>query len=147
MAEAVSERFDLARFVRAQAGIYPRALAELREGRKTSHWMWFVFPQILGLGKSANARFFAISGADEAKAYLDHELLGPRLVQSTQTVLGWAGERSAMQIFGPIDALKFHSSMTLFDAVAQDPALFTSALDAFYHGKKDRETLNRLEPQ
>ncbi|RPF72209.1 DUF1810 domain-containing protein [Aurantiacibacter spongiae] len=134
---------DLDRFVRAQAGVYGTALAELRGGEKRTHWMWFVFPQILGLGHSQNARLYAIADAEEARAYLDHELLGPRLRECTAAMLAWSGERTPLQILGPIDALKFHSSMTLFDAASGDEA-FNKALDCFYNGKRDRATLDAL---
>lgn len=141
----MSGTFDLARFVRAQAGVYPRALAELRGGAKKTHWMWFVFPQVLGLGHSDNARFFAISGRPEAQAYLDHELLGVRLHECTRAMLGWSSKKTALEILGPIDALKFHSSMTLFDAIAGPGFAFTEALDAFYEGSRDGATLDFLD--
>lgn len=144
MSEAIAERFDLSRFVRAQAGIYPRALAELREGHKRSHWMWFVFPQVKGLGSSKNSRFFGISGREEARAFLDHELLGARLAECTDIMLGWVGRRGALQVFGPIDGLKFHSSMTLFEAVSGGDTRYAEALDAFFGGKRDTATLERL---
>jgi uncharacterized protein (DUF1810 family) len=134
---------DLERFVKAQAHVYAHALAELRCGRKTSHWMWFVFPQIAGLGRSDMAVFYAIADAEEARAYLAHPILGPRLAECVAVLLGQARERSAVQILGDIDAVKLRSSMTLFDAVApQGP--WGACLDAFYDGKRDPETLNRL---
>lgn len=134
----------LDRFVRAQAGVYKTALAELRQGHKKTHWMWFVFPQILGLGLSANARAYAIFGREEARAYLDHELLGPRLRECTQAMLEHAGERTPLDILGPIDALKFRSSMTLFEAVADEPELFARALDTMCGGDRDKATLEKL---
>lgn len=134
----------LDRFVSAQADSYPQALAELRAGRKTSHWMWFVFPQIAGLGRSETARFYALADADEARAYLAHPLLGPRLHACTAAMLGHAGTRSAEAILGGIDAVKLRSSMTLFEAAADDPAPFANTLDAFYDGIRDPETLRRL---
>ena len=130
---------DLDRFVAAQADSYDRALAELRRGRKASHWMWFVFPQIAGLGRSETARFYAISGAAEAQAYLDHPLLGARLIATTDAAVSANG--SAEAIFGPIDAIKLRSSMTLFAAVAKDNGAFTAALDRFFDGKPDPATL------
>ncbi len=133
----------LARFIEAQLGVYPRALAELRAGAKRTHWMWFVFPQISGLGLSATARFFGIAGLAEAAAYLAHPVLGPRLAEATEAMLGWAGRRSAPAILGPIDALKFRSSMTLFEATG-GPALFARALDAFCDGRRDEATLELL---
>src|SRR5215210_1535477 len=124
----------LERFVEAQRGVYPQALEELRQGSKTSHWMWFVFPQIAGLGRSATARHYAIRDLGKARAYLAHDLLGPRLREATDVVSGWAGRRTLEAIFGGIDAVKFVSCMTLFEAAAgaagaTGPAEFTRALD------------------
>ncbi len=129
---------DLDRFVAAQDGVYPQALAELRRGAKTSHWMWFVFPQIAGLGRSAMAQAYAIGSADEARAYLAHPVLGPRLVEATLAVT--AAHGSAEAILGGIDAIKLRSSMTLFAAVADDPAPFRAALDRFFGGAEDPAT-------
>ena len=136
--------FDLDRFVAAQAGVYAQALAELEAGRKQSHWMWFVFPQIAGLGASPMARFYAIASGEEARAYLLHPLLGPRLRECTETMLGHRG-RSAEAILGPVDAIKLRSSMTLFEAVAGRQDLFARALDAFYKGERDARTLELLQ--
>ena len=116
----------------------------MQAGSKVNHWMWFVFPQIAGLGHSATARFYAIRGRDEAEDYSRHALLGPRLLESTAAMLGWAGQRSAERILGPIDALKFRSSMTLFEACSSNPAPFAAALDAFCSGDRDSATLDRL---
>ena len=135
----------LDRFVRAQAGKYNAALAELQAGKKQTHWMWFIFPQILGLGLSANARTYAITGRDETIAYLDHELLGPRLLACTRAMLDHAGKRTPLEILGPIDAMKFHSSMTLFEAAAKDPAPFANALDQLCDGDRDKATLEKLD--
>jgi len=140
----VGNRYDLGRFVRAQAGIYPRALAELRAGSKTTHWMWFVFPQILGLGNSKNARLYAIAGMEEARAYAGHDLLGPRLIECTDAMLAWAGRKSALDILGVIDAMKFHSSMTLFERACPDEPRFAEALDAYFDGRRDWATLDQL---
>ena len=134
---------DLSRFVEAQATAWPAALAELRAGRKQSHWMWFVFPQIAGLGASPMAVHYAIGSADEAKAYLDDPLLGARLREGVAAMLSHRGQ-SADAILGGIDALKFRSSLTLFEAVADDPALYVEALDAFYDGARDARTLALL---
>jgi uncharacterized protein (DUF1810 family) len=135
----------LGRFVEAQAGgVYERAVGELRAGAKRSHWMWFVFPQIAGLGHSGTARFFAIADRREARDYLDHPLLGPRLTECASTVLDWAGRRTAEAILGAIDALKLRSSMTLFEAVAEQTAAFAAVLDTFYAGQRDPRTLERL---
>ena len=116
----------------------------MRAGGKRSHWMWFVFPQIAGLGHSATAQFYAIRGRDEAAAYARHPVLGPRLREATEAVLGWAGRRSAERILGPVDALKFKSSMTLFEACAEESQLFARALDAFHAGERDPATIARL---
>ena len=134
---------DLGRFVAAQEQVWPTALAELKAGRKQSHWMWFVFPQLAGLGLSPMAVHYAIGSADEARAYLDDPLLGARLRDGVATMLAHR-KRSAEAILGGIDALKFRSCMTLFEAVADDPALFAEALDAFYGGARDERTLELL---
>jgi uncharacterized protein (DUF1810 family) len=133
--------FDLERFVEAQDHVWPAVLAELRAGRKTSHWMWFVFPQIAGLGSSPTSVRYAISGLDEARAYLEHPILGARLRESAQTLLGLTG-RSALDILGGIDATKLHSSMTLFARASDDP-LFQAVLDRYFDGHHDPATLNR----
>jgi uncharacterized protein (DUF1810 family) len=137
--------FDLARFVTAQdqGGVYEAALGELRRGRKTSHWMWFVFPQIAGLGRSATARRFAVSSLDEASAYLRHPVLGPRLMESTEVVSELRG-KTAQQIFGGIDAQKLHSSMTLFMRARPEEPLFAKVLDEFFEGLPDSATDARL---
>ncbi|MDP8912467.1 MAG: DUF1810 domain-containing protein [Pseudomonadota bacterium] len=135
--------FNLDRFVEAQAPVYAQALTELRSGRKQSHWMWFVFPQLKGLGRSATAQHYGISSAAEARSYLAHELLGPRLIECTEAVLAHQG-RQAEAIFGPVDAMKFHSSMTLFEAAAGDREAFALALRHFYGGRRDEATLRLL---
>ena len=137
----------LDRFVAAQdvGGTFLRALAELRAGAKASHWMWFVFPQLAGLGHSTMAQRYAIADAAEARAYLAHPVLGPRLTEASEAMLGWAGRRTAEAILGPVDALKFASSMTLFDHVANDRgAVFGRTLGAFYEGRRDERTLSLL---
>ena len=136
--------YDLDRFVAAQADISAQALAELRAGRKQSHWMWFVFPQLAGLGRSPTAIRFAIVSAGEARAYLAHKLLGPRLLECTLAVLAHRG-RSAESIFGPVDAMKLRSSMTLFEAVAEDPAPFAGVLADFFGTERDPATLSLLD--
>ena len=133
----------LERFVSAQQDIHSRALAELRAGEKRSHWMWFVFPQIAGLGHSAMAQRYAIGGLAEAREYLAHPLLGPRLAECTDAMLGWIGRRSAEAILGPIDATKFRSAMTLFEA-AGGGNRFGQALDLFYDGHRDPLTLAKI---
>ena len=135
--------FDLERFVTAQQDVYAQALAELRAGRKQSHWMWFVFPQLAGLGTSPMAVHYAITSAEEARAYLANPVLGPRLHESVAAMLAHRGEPPET-ILGGIDALKFRSSVTLFEAVATDPAPFAEALDAFYDGERDARTLALL---
>ena len=134
---------DLTRFIEAQEGVYGQALAELRHGRKESHWMWFVFPQIAGLGTSPTARRYAIASADEARAFLAHALLGARLRECTAAILAHR-ERGAEAMFGAVDAMKLRSSMTLFEAVADDPAPFAAALAAFHKGERDSATLGLL---
>ena len=135
--------FDLARYVAAQEDIYAQALAELRAGRKQSHWMWFIFPQIAGLGHSPTARFYAIASAQEARAFLADPLLGARLGECVVAMLAHRGQRPE-SILGGIDALKFRSSMTLFEAVAEEPAPFAEALDTFYDGVRDERTQELL---
>lgn len=135
---------NLARFVEAQKGVYPAALAELRGGQKRSHWMWFIFPQIAGLGRSETARFYAIADRREARAYLDHQILAPRLRECCEAVLAWVGDRSTSAILGPVDAMKLQSSMTLFAETADDPAPFIAVLDAYYGGERDPQTLQLL---
>jgi uncharacterized protein (DUF1810 family) len=134
---------DLERFVAAQAPVHAQVLAELRQGRKQSHWMWFVFPQIAGLGRSATAAHYALASVAEARAYLRHPLLGPRLVEATEAALVHRG-RGAEAIFGPVDAIKLRSSMTLFEAAADGPAPFGEALEAFFGGERDAATLRLL---
>ena len=138
-----SDPYDLQRFVAAQAPVFETACAELIAGSKQSHWMWFIFPQIEGLGRSPIAQRFAISGRAEAEAYLRHPVLGSRLRRCTELVNGVEG-RSAHQIFGSPDDMKFHSSMTLFRAVAGDGEIFLSALRKYFGGEMDPKTLERL---
>ena len=135
--------FDLERFVQAQDPVYDRVLAELRAGRKTSHWMWFVFPQIAGLGSSPTSVRYAISSLDEARAYLDHPVLGARLRECTAILLDLPGA-DAFDIFGGIDALKLHSSMTLFAHAAPDDPLFRTVLDRYFDAQSDPKTLSRI---
>jgi uncharacterized protein (DUF1810 family) len=138
--------FDLERFVAAQdgGGTYERALAELRAGRKTSHWMWFVFPQIEGLGRSPTAQAYAISSLAEARAYLEHPLLGPRLRECAAALLGLDGE-DPVAVMGPIDALKLRSSMTLFARADPEDDRFPGLLRKYYGGAQDEATLARLD--
>ena len=142
--------FDLQRFVKAQETVYERALRELKEGRKRTHWMWFVFPQIEGLGSSPTARLFAISGLAEAQAYLDHPVLGSRLLEATTTVNTIDDALTARAIFSSPDDLKFRSSMTLFSHAAlqsgRNRTPFQTALKRYFAGKPDLRTLERLKP-
>ncbi|TDV46507.1 uncharacterized protein (DUF1810 family) [Pseudomonas graminis] len=139
----MNDPFDLQRFVEAQASTHERALAELKSGRKQSHWMWFVFPQLAGLGHSDMARRYGISGREEAIAYLQHPILGERLASCCEALLEWK-DRSAMQIMGSPDDMKLRSSMTLFALVAPDPPAFQKVLEAFFDGKLDAVTLSKL---
>ena len=134
---------DLERFVDAQEGVYQRALGELRNGHKTSHWMWFVFPQIAGLGFSAMSEQYAIRSLAEARAYLAHPVLGPRLRECAQTVADSESTR-ADELFGGIDAIKLRSSMTLFANAAPDDSVFTRVLQRFFDGVPDANTLALL---
>ncbi|WP_255252580.1 DUF1810 domain-containing protein [Curtobacterium sp. 'Ferrero'] len=135
---------DLERFVTAQEGVHENALAELRSGRKRSHWMWFVFPQLTGLGRSPTAQYYALAGLQEARAYLAHPVLGPRLLDAVATVTA-APAASADQLLGGVDAVKLRSSLTLFARAAEDPTPFTGALERWYGGVLDPETLRRLD--
>jgi uncharacterized protein (DUF1810 family) len=140
---AQADPFHLDRFLRAQEGIIDRVRAELKEGRKRTHWMWFIFPQIAGLGSSEMSQFFAISGQEEARAYLQHPVLGARLRECTDLVNA-APVGAVSEIFGYPDDLKFGSSMTLFAAAAPEEKVFRTALDKYFGGKPDEATLARL---
>jgi uncharacterized protein (DUF1810 family) len=135
--------FDLQRFLDAQQQTYDQALAELRSGEKRTHWMWFVFPQITGLGRSGMAQRFAISGLEEAKAYLSHPVLGRRLVESARALTD-LDTADAAQVFGPVDAQKLQSSMTLFAKAAPDEPVFREVLDHYFGGALDERTTSRL---
>lgn len=135
--------FDLQRFTSAQERVYRDVLAELRGGRKRSHWMWFIFPQIEGLGYSATSKHYAIKSPQEARAYLQHPVLGARLVECAETILQLTG-RSASEIFGSPDDMKLRSSMTLFAAVADTDSVFARVLDKYFGGKPDQKTLDLL---
>jgi uncharacterized protein (DUF1810 family) len=139
----MSDPYDLDRFVRAQERVYHSAVNELRAGQKTSHWMWFVFPQIAGLGRSATAQTYAIASMAEAEAYLAHPLLGPRLLECARILTGLA-RLSAREIFGAIDAQKLHSSMTLFARAAPRPSVFGDVLAQYFDGAEDPGTLEKL---
>jgi uncharacterized protein (DUF1810 family) len=140
---SASDPFDLQRFVDAQARVYHTVLDELRDGRKRSHWIWFVFPQIAGLGSSPTAARYAISSLDEARAYLAHPVLGPRLRECAQLVTRVQG-RSVSQIFGSPDDLKVRSSMTLFARATSDNDDFVAVLEKYYDGAEDPLTVTQL---
>ena len=138
-----SDVYRLDRFVHAQDGVYPQALDELRAGRKTSHWMWFVFPQLAGLGFSAMSQRYAITSLAEARAYLQHPVLGPRLLECSEAVLSHP-DRTAREIMGSPDDAKLRSSMTLFAAAGPEP-LFQRVLDTFFAGERDPRTIELLD--
>jgi uncharacterized protein (DUF1810 family) len=138
-----SDPYNLQRFLDAQHSIYGQVRDELRSGRKESHWMWFIFPQLQGLGGSPNAQTYAITHLEEAKAYLAHSLLGFRLRECTQLVNGVEG-KSIETIFGYPDHMKFHSSMTLFAHASETDALFADALKKYFHAQPDLRTLEKL---
>jgi len=142
---ATDDPYDLQRFVAAQdaGGTYQRAVAELRAGRKTSHWMWFDFPQIAGLGYSPVSRTYAITSLAEARAYLAHPVLGPRLAECAAILAGLRG-RTPEQVFGEVDALKLRSSMTLFARAAPGAAVFRQVLDQYFDGEPDPATEERI---
>ncbi len=139
----MADPYDLERFVRAQQGVYDGVVDELRAGRKVGHWIWFIFPQIAGLGHSATSRMYAISSLDEARAYLAHPVLGPRLRECAAIVLATRG-RTALEIFGSIDAMKLRSSMTLFHRAAPEEPVFEHVLERYYDGVADEATEARL---
>jgi len=139
----MDDPYNLQRFVNAQLPVFEQARSELRAGRKRSHWMWFVFPQLKGLGRSETARAFAISGLEEARAYLAHPVLGARLRECCRLVNLVEG-RSAHQIFGDPDDLKFHSCLTLFAAAAPEEEVFRQALRKYFGGQGDRLTMEGL---
>jgi uncharacterized protein (DUF1810 family) len=135
---------DLERFIVAQAGVHDRALGEIRAGRKTSHWMWFVFPQLAGLGRSETSIYYAIADLDEARAYLAHPVLGPRLREAARAALEAPAGLSANRIFGEIDATKLRSSMTLFAHAAPDERVFEDVLERFFGREPDERTIRLL---
>jgi len=139
----MSDPHDLRRFVLAQQDVYDAAVSELRAGRKTSHWMWFVFPQIAGLGRSATAQEYAIASLAEAEAYLAHPVLGTRLLDCARILTQLSG-RTAEEVFGAVDAQKLRSSMTLFARAAAEPSAFGEVLAQYFDGAEDRATLQRL---
>jgi uncharacterized protein (DUF1810 family) len=145
-AAGADDCFDLNRFVQAQEEVYPRALGEIKRGQKRSHWMWFIFPQIDGLGYSSTAKFYAIKSKEEAKAYLNHPVLGPRLVSCCEALLQCSGS-SASEIFGYPDDMKLCSSMTLFASVSESNSVFVRVLKRYYEGQPDPRTLELLRTE
>ncbi|HEY1725697.1 MAG TPA: DUF1810 domain-containing protein [Steroidobacteraceae bacterium] len=143
MAAQPQDRYRLERFLAAQQPVFERVLIELQQGRKATHWMWFIFPQLCGLGSSPMARSYCLAGADEARAYLQHGVLGPRLRQCVQLVVQ-ADSGNVSRIFGYPDDLKFRSSLTLFLHASGGEALFQAALDQYFGGTGDEQTLERL---
>lgn len=143
----MADPHDLERFVRAQAGVWPTALAELRAGAKRSHWMWFVFPQMAGLGQSAMARRYGLSGLAETVAYRAHPVLGPRLAAATDALLALPEGTDLGAVLGGVDAMKFRSSMTLFEAAVPDEMRFAAALARFCEGVRCARTFEMLRDQ
>ena len=139
-----NDPYDLNRFVQAQQDDHEQALAEIRSGRKRSHWMWYIFPQLHGLGFSSTAQYYAIKSIEEARAYLAHPILGPRLLQCAEAVVGVEG-RSATEIFGSPDDLKLRSCATLFASVSPAGSVFDRLLEKYYGGERDVKTLQLLE--
>lgn len=137
------DNYNLNRFIEAQEYSYPIALGELREGRKRSHWMWYIFPQLKHLGHSYNSHFYGISGIEEATAYLQHPVLGPRLLEVSEAILNLPTS-DPCEVFGGIDALKLRSSMTLFDRVSPDD-IFSRVLGKYFSSRRDPRTLKILE--
>lgn len=137
------DQFNLARFIAAQRSVLDSVLAELRGGRKLTHWMWFIFPQLRGLGRSSEADYYGISSRAEAESYLNHATLGPRLLECTRLV-NEVQNRSIQQIFGGIDSMKFRSCMTLFSQADPTQSLFMEALDKYFGGQRDALTLDLL---
>ena len=140
----MSDDYRLSRFVEAQDRVYDDVLSELRSGRKTSHWMWFIFPQIAGLGFSNTTQFYAIKSIDEARAYLQHPILGARLVECCEALLSLRG-RSAHDVLGSPDDMKLKSSMTLFASISPKESAFERVLDRYYDGERDSKTLDLLD--
>ena len=141
--EPHDDTFDLRRFVDGQEGIYEQALAEVRRGQKRSHWMWFIFPQLDGLGRSSTAKYYGLKGIEEARHFLQHPILGRRLLECSEAVLAVEG-RTVSQMFGSPDDMKLHSSMTLFAQVAEPGSVFVHVLEKYFNGEADGATLRIL---
>lgn len=142
--DSSSDPFHLSRFLEAQQVSYSAALAELHAGRKRTHWMWYIFPQLRGLGRSGMAQKYGVSGLDEARAYLAHPVLGARLNESAAAVLAWAPRLTANALLGEVDAIKLRSSLTLFEAAAASPAVFSQVIEGLFRGSRDSATLHLL---
>ena len=142
-----NDPYDPNRFISAQEGVYDRALAELRSGLKRSHWMWFVFPQLRGLGHSATAQRYGITGLAEAQAYLQHPVLGTHLNECAEVLEALDRGNSATDIFGPTDAMKLRSSLTLFAQAAGPGSIFERLIGKYFDGQRDERTLAMLQPQ
>lgn len=140
----MNDIYDIKRFVDAQSDVYPIALHELEEGKKRSHWMWYVFPQLEGLGHSYNSKFYGISGPKEASEYLEDPILGQRLREISNVILNLATD-DAVAVFGGIDSRKLKSSMTLFDLVSPND-IFARVLDKYFNGQRDNLTVNLIQP-
>ncbi len=138
------DMFNLSRFVQAQGTMYDDVLAELNRGKKVNHWMWFIFPQVKGLGISSTSEYFGISGVEEAKAYLRHPILGKRLLECSEALLD-IEERSATVILGYPDDIKLRSSMSLFEFVSEPNSIFTEVLNKFFQGRRDEKTICILQ--
>jgi uncharacterized protein (DUF1810 family) len=138
-----ADPYNLARFLQAQGQYYERALSEITNGRKRSHWMWFIFPQFDGLGTSETSKQYAVKSVAEARAYLEHPVLGPRLVKCAEAVLH-AGGRAALEIFGSPDDMKLRSCATLFGLVSPEASVFRRVLDKYFDGQRDNETLRLI---
>ena len=140
----MTDPYDLNRFIEAQEAVYERALSELQNGRKKTHWMWFIFPQIAGLGSSAMSHRYSIRSVDEARAYMDHPLLGARLRECGNAILQ-VEDRSATEILGSPDDMKLKSCATLFEAVSPRESVFAQILDKYYQGERDSRTLDLIK--
>lgn len=138
------DKYNLTRFIEAQSEVYPIALQELQEGRKHSHWMWYIFPQLKHLGHSYNSRFYGLSGKDEAEAYLAEPVLGHRLREVSMAILNLPAD-NPVKVFGGIDSMKLRSSMTIFDLVSPDD-IFARVLDKYFNGQRDNRTLTIIQP-
>lgn len=142
----MTDRYDLNRFIEAQEAVYDQALSELKNGRKRTHWMWFIFPQIAGLGSSPMSHRYSIGSADEARAYLAHPILGQRLIECSNAILA-VENKSATEILGPPDDMKLKSCATLFETVSQSGSVFTQILEKFYAGERDSRTLSLIQKE